>query len=52
VRSGRASKSLFSGDPLREGNFDENTHLWLPISLQETTVAQNLTTYPDSSLFQ
>jgi len=52
VRTGRASKSLFAGDPLREGNFDENIHLWLPIALQETTVATNLTEYPDASLFQ
>ena len=52
VRSGRATKSLFAGDNLREGNFDENIHLWLPIALQETTVAPNLTEYPDASLFQ
>lgn len=51
VRSGRASSSLFAGDPLRSGNFDENTHLWLPISLEETAVAPNLTEYPDASLF-
>jgi len=52
VRSGRASKALFAGDDLRENNFDENIHLWLPIALQETTVATNLTEYPDASLFQ
>ena len=51
VRSGRASKDLFAGDPLRSGNF-EDEHIWLPISLEETTVAKNLTTYPDASLFQ
>ncbi|TNE63919.1 MAG: RagB/SusD family nutrient uptake outer membrane protein [Bacteroidetes bacterium] len=51
VRSGRAAKSLFAGDPIRENNFDDK-HLWLPISLEETTVARNLTEYPDPSLFQ
>ncbi len=52
VRSGRANSTLFSGDDIREGNFDENTHLWLPIAFQETQVAPNLTEYPDASLFQ
>ncbi len=52
VRSGRATNALFAGDDIRETNFDENQHLWLPIALQETTVAQNLTEYPDASLFQ
>ncbi len=52
VRSGRASKALFAGDDIRETNFDENIHLWLPIALQETTVASSLTEYPDASLFQ
>jgi len=52
VRSGRANKTLFAGDPIRETNFNENQHLWLPIALQETTVAPNLTEYPDASLFQ
>jgi len=52
VRSGRANSSLFSGDNIRESNFDESIHLWLPISLEETTVARNLTEYPDASLFQ
>ena len=51
VRSGRASKDLFSGDPLRSGNF-EDKHQWLPIALEETEVATNLTEYPDASLFQ
>jgi len=51
VRSGRASAQLFEGDPIREANFGEND-LWLPISLEETTVAKNLTEYPDASLFQ
>jgi len=52
VRSGRASSSLFAGDNIRENNFDINKHLWLPIALSETTVATNLTEYPDASLFQ
>lgn len=51
VRSGRANASLFEGDPLRSGNFNDK-HLWLPISLEETMVATNLTEYPDPSLFQ
>lgn len=52
VRSGRANAQLFAGDPLRGGNFNESTHLWLPISLEETSVAPNLTEFPDPSLFQ
>lgn len=52
VRSGRASGDLFNGDPLRQGNFNSEEHLWLPIALEETSVAPNLTTYPDASLFQ
>lgn len=51
VRSGRANKGLFAGDPIREPNFDDND-LWLPIALEELTVAPNLTEYPDASLFQ
>jgi len=51
VRSGRANASLFEGDPLRSGNFEEK-HLWLPIALEETEVAIGLTEYPDASLFQ
>ncbi len=51
VRSGRLNSNLFSGDPIREPNFDDQD-TWLPISLDETTVAPNLTTYPDASLFQ
>ncbi len=51
VRSGRATASLFADDPLRGGNFNE-THLWLPIALEELSVAPNLTEYPDASLFQ
>jgi hypothetical protein len=50
VRSGRASASLFTGDPLRSANFSDK-HLWLPIALEELTVAQKLTEYPDPSLF-
>jgi hypothetical protein len=51
VRSGRASKDLFDPSDLRYSNF-EDKHFWLPIALEETTVATNLTTYPDASLFQ
>jgi hypothetical protein len=51
VRSGRATADLFSNDPIRGANFEEK-HLWLPISLEETTVAPGLTEYPDPSLFQ
>ncbi len=50
VRSGRASASLFD-DPLKAANYSDR-HLWLPISLEETTVALKLTEYPDASLFQ
>ena len=51
VRSGRATKDLFTGDPLRSANFEQK-HLWLPIALEETEVATNITEYPDASLFQ
>lgn len=51
VRSGRASSSLFASDDLRAANFNENEHLWLPISLQETSVAPNITEYPGPELF-
>lgn len=51
VRSGRATRALFAGDPIRESNFDDND-LWLPIALEELSVAPNLTEYPDASLFQ
>ncbi len=51
VRSGRANVQLFAGDPIRTGNFTEK-HLWLPIALEETSVAPNLTEFPDPSLFQ
>ncbi|MCB0661530.1 MAG: RagB/SusD family nutrient uptake outer membrane protein [Saprospiraceae bacterium] len=51
VRSGRASADLFANDPLRSGNFDPDD-LWVPISLEELSVAPNLTAYPDPSLFQ
>ena len=51
VRSGRANADLFVGDGDKAANFDQND-LWLPISLEETTVARNLTEYPDASLFQ
>lgn len=51
VRSGRASADLFAGDPDRQPNFSPQD-LWLPISLEEQSVAPNLTEYPDPSLFQ
>ena len=51
VRSGRANSSLFTDDGDKESNFSDN-HLWLPLSLEETQLAPNLTTYPDPSLFQ
>ncbi len=50
VRSGRAGSNLFAGDPIREGNYSD-TRLWIPISLEETSVAKGLTDYPDPSLF-
>jgi len=52
VRSGRAESSLFAGDNIRQPNFDSTNDLWLPITLEETSVAPNLTEYPDASLFQ
>lgn len=51
VRSGRANAQLFANEPDKAANFDGND-LWLPIALEETTVAPNLTEYPDASLFQ
>jgi len=51
VRSERANSSLFTDDGDKESNFSDN-HLWLPLSLEETQLAPNLTTYPDPSLFQ
>lgn len=50
VRSGRANANIFD-DPMKSGNFSDE-HLWLPIALEETTVALKLTTFPDASLFQ
>jgi hypothetical protein len=50
VRSGRASADLFLDDGDKAANFSE-THLWLPIALEETQIAPTLTTYPDASLF-
>ncbi len=53
VRSGRVSIDLFANDTRpnsTQDNFDQND-LWLPISLEETSVVKNLTTYPDPSLF-
>jgi hypothetical protein len=51
VRSGRATADLFDGDPLREGNFSPED-LWLPIALEELSVAPSLTEYPGPELFQ
>ncbi len=51
VRSGRANSNLFIGDGDKQSNFSDQ-HLWLPISLEETAVAPNLTTFPDASLFK
>ena len=50
VRSGRANADLFLDDGDKAANFSE-THLWLPIALEETQIAPTLTTYPDASLF-
>jgi hypothetical protein len=50
VRSGRANANLFVGDGEKAGNFNDD-HLWLPIALEETQLAANLTTYPEASLF-
>lgn len=48
VRSGRVSADLF--DPLRSDNLD-NDKVWVPIALEETSVATDLTTYPAPELF-
>jgi len=50
VRSGRASSNLFT-DPLKAANFNPDK-IWIPISLQETSVAPNLTTLPSPSDMQ
>lgn len=50
VRSGRVNAALFD-DPLRSGNVTE-THTWIPVSLEETSVATKISTYPDPNLFQ
>ena len=50
LRSGRATKDIFEGDPIREGNFSDQ-HIWIPIPLQELAVAPNLTEYPGPELF-
>ncbi len=52
VRSGRATRSIFPQGDLRAANFDEVNDLWLPITLEETSVAPGLTEFPDPSLFQ
>lgn len=49
VRSGRVDSGLFTDD-IRSSNYDEND-LWMPIALEETSVATNLTTYPSADLF-
>ena len=49
VRSGRATKDLFEGD--RASNFGADD-LWLPIALEELSVAPQLTEYPGQELFQ
>lgn len=51
VRSGRASADLFAGDPVRQGNFSSDD-MWLPIALEELSVAPGLTEYPGPELFQ
>ena len=53
VRSDRVDATLWVNETRpnsTKDNFDDND-LWLPISLEETSVVQNLTTYPDPSLF-
>jgi hypothetical protein len=52
VRSDRATPTLFAGDNIRQPNFDPVNDLWLPITLEESSVAPSLTEYPDPSLFQ
>lgn len=49
VRSGRANADLF--DTEKAANFTDE-RLFIPIALQETSVASNLTSYPEASLFQ
>lgn len=50
VRTGRANSTIFEGE--KQANFDNERDLWLPITLEETSVAPGLTEYPDASLFQ
>lgn len=50
VRSGRANSNAFADEPDKASNFSDQD-LWIPISLEETSVAPNLTEYPDPSLF-
>lgn len=50
VRSGRAANA-FTNQPEKQSNFSPEK-VWIPISLEETSVAQSLTTYPEESLFQ
>jgi len=51
VRSGRATSDLFSGDPIRSGNLDPQK-VWIPVALEETSVAHQISTYPENELFQ
>jgi len=51
VRSGRAQADVFPEGDLRRANFTPED-MWLPISLEETSVAPNLTTRADASLFR
>lgn len=52
VRSGRVTADLFAGDAIRSPNFNPEEDRFIPISLEETTVSQQLTTYPEASHFQ
>jgi len=49
VRSGRATADLFGAE--KGANFSQEK-IYLPISYDETTVAKNITTYPDAGLFE
>lgn len=50
VRSGRVANALAS-EPDKASNYSEQRN-WIPISLEETSVASKLSTYPESELFQ
>ncbi len=52
VRSGRASATLFTGDPIRGQNFTSDD-LWIPISQREIDLTGGaLDPYPSSTLFE